>query len=102
MLKGNHNQNRAPDGQALATILGESDQQVVNVWIGDMSKTRRDMYIRLRTVDQGRLSAKIQQLLRFRGLQRGSNGNWELILAMRCWEASIDFLLCHRYSLTPR
>lgn len=65
---------------------------MVDVWLGNMSVTRRRMFTRLKKADAGRLSAKIQELLHFRGLRRGS-GNWGHILRMRLLRGKSGFHL---------
>ena len=88
VLQGNRQRSIALNGRDLASLLGETDQAVVDVWTSNMTKTHESTLRRLRKDDDGKLSLALQEVLRFRGLQYGA-GNWDPIIAMRCREVRV-------------
>lgn len=91
-MQGNRQSSVALNGRDLASLLGETDREVVNIWTSNMTKTHKSTFRRLKEDDDGKLSRVLQDVLRFRGLRYGA-GNWDPILAMRCREVSIPFTL---------
>lgn len=88
VLQGNRQRSTALNGRDLASLLGETDREVVDVWTSNMTKTHESTFRRLSKDDDGRLSWALQEVLRFRGLQYDV-GNWDPILAMRCREVRV-------------
>jgi hypothetical protein len=87
-MQGNKQKSVALNGRDLASFLGETDKEVVNVWTSNMSDTHKSTFGQLRNDGDGSLRRTLQNLLRYRGLQYKA-GNWAPILEMRCREVRL-------------